>query len=1058
MNQNFKYKLPSSPKGKHYSNPLGPSFPLPNDMNNYKENLYNKIDYFSQQTNYNPERFSTNIKRRYDYSPLYLLRNTENNFNNSDKIDIKMGFNLLTHKFERINNLLDKPLTNLEQSFKNKMENRTFSLNKIYEDPNFTNNFKNSPTSISTMDNNYSNFFMNNTQKSNSSKIYNSTQNLLCSNHYNDNLIKKNLTISTDNYRKISSISPEYNNNFSFRGENSNNKYKKIIIGRTLNNENNTQRNINNNNIIQVNLKRSENISFNKPLNTNRIYNERDFYDINNSKRHSLRNKIKNNYGNFQIKNQNFPNSINKNNSSFNLMTTKPKERINLEKLKYNNIQTPNNLIDEEKKIIVNKNIPKNNNIEIEGYENQEYNNNIHNPPENSFNIQNNYKKPISLKIKEIKDFSNINTPLIRENLFQKDSSGDFINKNNYSNDNKNDNTMENFGNNDDKEIGNNIEYNKENYHENNIGNNENNNDNNNSFQNNNFINDNLEKEYSVHKKFKELKKELKNSISYISNLSHNIEMKEMPQDNYENKIGKKYHQIILKDGEKEKVIEPDYYIIKDGEKEIKKIKINQNLIENNDSFKKKNSCQNQKETIAQDNISLNLNNKDNVEINKEQKNILDINNLRDMNQIKESKTNKNNKIKINEIIDNNYNENNIEKENENKILKKDNNILNKNNNNNDNLKTENLKNEHSEEEERTFKEITKIRKESVDKENSKRIIKVNSDFETPKDELDNANKLITFSEKHIIKFDGKETLTHLSIFDQNSTPQDKSNNDFNIPTKLTPLVINSPSENKENENLFNINTNEKNKEKIYIQENINFKNDRINNENKNNNESSRDKQIALEKLSQLIDEVNENESYRQRIPVNENQNIFIEKKDNNIENMNNDYNSNLNNNSEKTNNESENNKDNTKHNNHTKNYNVNNNININIIEKQNKNQIHKPIQKAICPKFVNNPQHFFTEDVCENVLKSYDIPINIYNQSNQNSSNTNISSNKNPEKTLKTKTIFQNNKIIVSRKLIPKNNKKNINTNKIQNQDNSNLKFNIYNFTTFGQNQQKTK
>ena len=200
------------------------------------------------------------------------------------------------------------------------------------------------------------------------------------------------------------------------------------------------------------------------------------------------------------------------------------------------------------------------------------------------------------------------------------------------------------------------------------------------------------------------------------------------------------------------------------------------------------------------------------------------------------------------------------------------------------------------------------------------------------------------------------------------------------------------------------------------------------------------------------------NENNRQRITVNENQKIFIEKKDNNIENMNNEINSNLNNNSEKTNNESENNKDNTKHNNHTKNYNVNNNININIIEKQNKNQIHKPIQKAICPKFVNNPQHFFTEDVYENVLKSYDIPINIYNQSNQNSSNTSISSNKNPEKTLKTKTIFQNNKIIVSRKLIPKNNKKNINTNKIQNQDNSNLKFNIYNFTTYGQNQQKTK
>ena len=413
-------------------------------------------------------------------------------------IDIKMGFNLLTHKFERINNLLDNPLTNLDQSFKNKMENRTFSLNKIYEDPNFTNNFKNSVNTISTLDNNYSNFFMNNTLRSNSSMIYNSTQNLLCSNHYNDNLIKKNLIISTDNYKKISSISPEYNNNFSFRRENNNNKYKKIISGRTLYNENNTQRNINKNNIIQVNLKRNDNISFNKPLNSNRIYNERGFYDINNSKRHSLRNKNKNNYDNFLTKNQNFPNSINKNNSSFNLMTTKLKERINLEILKYNNIQTPKNLIDEEKKIIVNKNIPKNNNIEIEGYENQEYNNNIYNPPENSFNIQNNYKKPISLKIKEIKDFSNINTPLIRENLFQKDSSEDYVNKNNHSNDIKNDNIMENFGNNDNKEIGNNIEYNKENNKENNISNKENNNNNNNYFKKNNFINKNKKKYKSV--------------------------------------------------------------------------------------------------------------------------------------------------------------------------------------------------------------------------------------------------------------------------------------------------------------------------------------------------------------------------------------------------------------------------------------------------------------------------------------------------------------------------------------------------------------------------------
>ncbi len=100
----------------------------------------------------------------------------------------------------------------------------------------------------------------------------------------------------------------------------------------------------------------------------------------------------------------------------------------------------------------------------------------------------------------------------------------------------------------------------------------------------------------------------------------------------------------------------------------------------------------------------------------------------------------------------------------------------------------------------------------------------------------------------------------------------------------------------------------------------------------------------------------------------------------------------------------------------------------------------------------MNNPQQFFTEDLCENVLKSYDIPINLYNHSIQNSSNTSLSSNKNLEKTKKPNTISQNNKIIVTRKLIPKHSKNCIN-NKNKNQEESNLKFNIYNFTTFGQN-----
>ena len=1081
MNQKFKYKPPSSPKGKYYSDPLGPSIPLSNNIEDNKVNLYNKIDYFSKQSNYNSDRYLRNNKRRYDYSPICILRNAENNLNSTDMIHIKMGFDLLNHKIERINYLLDNPLTPLNQSFKNKIDNRAFSLNKLYDNSNSKINFKNSVTTMSTMDNIYSNNVINNTERAHSSMRYNSTQNLHSLNDYNNNINKKNLTISIDNNRKFNSISPEYNNNFSFRRENINNKYKKIISGRTFYNESNTYRNDNNNNIIHVNLKRSDNISFSNPLNTNRIYNESNFDHIN-SNNYSLRNKIKSSYNNYLNKNQNFHNSfnLNKNHNSFNHITSRPnrpKEKKNLEIPKYNTIQSPHtNLFEKEMKITVNKIVPKNNNYEIEGYGNQEYNhyyqysqnNNIYNSPENSINLQT-IKNPISLKIKDIKNISNINTPLIKGNLIQKDSSRDYTNKNNCSNHIKNEIIMENDSfknNNDNKEIDyiennnkNNIE-NNENIIENNIeNNNENNNDINDSFQNNNFINNNINQDNNLQKKFHELKQELKNSISYISNSSHNKEMKEMPQDNYETKINKKNHKIILKDGEKEKVIEPDYFIIKDGEKEIKKIKINKNLIQKKLDYQKKKSAQNkQNENINQSNISQNLN-KDNIENQKEKKNIIldkPIYNFGEMNnnQILENKANKNNNIKPNEISNNNINENiNNEKEEENKILKKENNNI-INNNINDNLKSTNNKNENSEEEEeRIFNEITEKAKENEEKDKIRKHSKVQSDLETPKNELDNTNKLITFSEKHIIKFDGKETLTHLSIFDQNSTPQDKYN-EFDIPTKLTPLIINSPSENKENEDLYNINSSsEKKNENIYIQENINnidnFNNDEINDENINNNnnyDNSKDKQISLEKISQLIDDVNGSENNKQKVSIEENQNILIE---NNNENNNNE-NSNFNNNSEKTNNESDiNNKDESSK---TKNVNINNNININFVERQNKNKIHKPIKKLICPKFVNNPQQFFTEDLCENVLKSYDIPINLYNHSIQNSSNTSLSSNKNLEKTKKPNTVSQNNKIIVTRKLIPKNSKNCIN-NKNKNQEESNLKFNIYNFTTFGQN-----
>ena len=128
-----------------------------------------------------------------------------------------------------------------------------------------------------------------------------------------------------------------------------------------------------------------------------------------------------------------------------------------------------------------------------------------------------------------------------------------------------------------------------------------------------------------------------------------------------------------------------------------------------------------------------------------------------------------------------------------------------------------------------------------------------------------------------------------------------------------------------------------------------------------------------------------------------------------------------------------------------------------------NKNKFHKPIPKSLCPKFVNNPQQFFTEELCENVLKSYDIPIEICNTIISNNSNNGNISVKNNDKIKKEKTTTSpSKKIFVTRKLIAKNqysnssNKENINSE--MNKENIISKFNIYNFSTFGDDKTKLK
>ena len=408
MNQKIKYRLPSSPKGKHYSNPLGPSIPLPNSINRYKSKIYNKIDFINQPTNFIPERCSSSIKRRYNFSPLCILRNAENNLNSTDMINIKMGFDLLNHKIERINDLLSNPLTPLNKSFKNKYDNRTYDSRKILD-----NNYKYHSSNVSTIDNNISNNFINNTQRS-----YSSNFDLHYLNDYNNDLKRRNLAISTDNYRTINQASSDQNINFtSFRDYDYRNyKIKKLISNKIFNKNDND----NSDQFIHVNLKKYDNIKLERPLtSTNRIYTEKNQSDVNNSKRYTYRNIYKNSNRNYLTNN-----TLLKNNDRYkffssynNYIPNKLNDNNKFElPLDYHKTKKFSCLNENDMKITVNK-INSNNNIKKEKETNINEGNNyfIGSEKDNEYDpfekkINNHFlnvkNKPISLKIREINSFS----------------------------------------------------------------------------------------------------------------------------------------------------------------------------------------------------------------------------------------------------------------------------------------------------------------------------------------------------------------------------------------------------------------------------------------------------------------------------------------------------------------------------------------------------------------------------------------------------------------------------------------------------------------------------
>ena len=89
------------------------------------------------------------------------------------------------------------------------------------------------------------------------------------------------------------------------------------------------------------------------------------------------------------------------------------------------------------------------------------------------------------------------------------------------------------------------------------------------------------------------------------------------------------------------------------------------------------------------------------------------------------------------------------------------------------------------------------------------------------------------------------------------------------------------------------------------------------------------------------------------------------------------------------------------------------------IIKKNNKLNIpHKIINKEKCYKFKSNPQRFFTEDLCDTVLKAYDLePIN--------KKTTRINSISPSQKKIYNKKLIQKNKIIRSESVSKNKDKK---------------------------------
>ncbi len=739
-----------------------------------------------------------------------------------------------------------------------------------------------------------------------------------------------------------------------------------------------------------------------------------------------------NNYGNIQqnqkyIKNQNMPLTYDNMNNRI-IDKQIDDEKINLLQERIMNDEDENNNYYEE-------NLNSNNNYE-RGMNNE-------NDNEENLNSNNNYERFMNNENNNYEEYNDYNyEENTNRNYHYEDNKNNYNynyqNRDNYNNNNNKNNynyNYQNRDNNNNNNNKNNYNYNYQNRDNYNNNNNINNNNQNfdNNYENNDIYNEELIKSEMPFKKNinnnnietksigigmtpREQLIEKTNELNIINiknpNLNKNEKNFEMEQGNYERKLSKEN----IKDGDKNETNKQNVLIIKDGEKQIiqkrkipiPKKNIMNNLTPNKHSFENENS-ENYliEEEVLNNNNNIDFGNNINNENIKNQR-IISTLNHENFNEEEKNLEDKNKIINEKKEEKKEENKNNIEKENGNVIKQKEENqsyigkihdFFNESfEGKEERNKSENdiyISEEREEDENQINEEEENENENENEKEDEKEEMKKQNEDEDENEEILNQikQKIIEDNKKNNNENNGEN-------INKNNT-EDNKNNKINEEEQITQLSI-FDSNGKENEfspkigdYMQNIKKVNKLKSVLLNSNNVDLESissgikGRIESYNKDD-----DKEIelndktsfnTLSKISdKMIDKSKVDFTNIQGKKIDGSKDDFINIQGKKIDGL------------------SKKNK---------------------IYKKKNKNKKgnFKKNEKHLCYKFITNPQRFFTEDLCDNVLKAYDLDINkTIKRMNSATPSQKLIYNK--------KTVKRNNKINKNKIPLPNKNS-NINT-----------------------------